>query len=69
VHCPQELLDPEFSTSSDMDPAQADHTRELIRSEIERGTVLVSASHFPELRFGRLLLGDRPRSWTFAWDR
>lgn len=69
VHCPQELLDPEFSANTDMDPAQADHTRELIRSEIERGTVHVSASHFPGLRFGRLLLGDRPRSWTFAWDR
>jgi glyoxylase-like metal-dependent hydrolase (beta-lactamase superfamily II) len=66
-HCPQELVDPDFCAQSDMDIPHADQTREAIRQEIERGTVMVSAAHFPELRFGRLLVGDRPRSWRFEW--
>ena len=69
VHCPQELIDPEFGTGSDMDAAEADRTREMIRREVERGTVRFSASHFPELQFGRLLVGDRPRRWGFQWAR
>lgn len=69
VHCPLELMDPEFSLMADMDQALADRTRAAIRREIDGGDVRVAAPHFPGLQFGRLLPGQGKVGWTFeAWD-
>ncbi len=66
VHCPLELTDPEFSLMSDLDKALADRTRAQIRQEIEGGEVLVSAPHFRELQFGRMLPGKGRPFWNFG---
>ena len=66
VHCPLELTDPEFSLMADMDQSLADRTRERIAREIEGGDVQVSAPHFPDLKFGRMLPGTGRRGWTFT---
>jgi glyoxylase-like metal-dependent hydrolase (beta-lactamase superfamily II) len=66
VHCPQELMDPDFFGGG-VDIAQADATRERIRRDAEDGATLLSAPHFPRLQFGRLRVGDRPRRWSFEW--
>jgi glyoxylase-like metal-dependent hydrolase (beta-lactamase superfamily II) len=65
VHCPLELTDPEFSLMTDMDQALADRTRARIRREIDGGDVLVTAPHFPELKFGRMLPGKGKQAWMF----
>lgn len=70
VHCPLELMDPEFSLMADMDQALADRTREAIRREMEGDRVKVAAPHFPGLQFGRMLPGQGRMGWTFeAWSR
>ena len=64
VHCPVELIDDEWATIGDVDPALAQRTRIRLARELEGTDVQVSAAHFPELRFGRLLVGDdRRRVW------
>ena len=65
VHCPLELMDPEFSLMADMDQALADRTRVAIRREMEGGNVAVAAPHFPGLQFGRLLPGQGKMGWMF----
>lgn len=65
VHCPVELVDDEWATIGDVDPALAKRTRAALAREIEGGDVPVAAAHFPGLRFGRLLAGEGRRSWTF----
>jgi glyoxylase-like metal-dependent hydrolase (beta-lactamase superfamily II) len=68
VHCPLELMDPEFSLMADMDQAMADRTRTAIRREMDGGNVTVAAPHFPGLQFGRLLPGEGKMGWMFeAW--
>jgi glyoxylase-like metal-dependent hydrolase (beta-lactamase superfamily II) len=64
VHCPVELVDPEWETIADVDPALALATRARLLAELE-GTpdALVGAAHFPHLRFGRLLTGTSGRRW------
>jgi glyoxylase-like metal-dependent hydrolase (beta-lactamase superfamily II) len=68
VHCPQELVDPDFVMGGgDVDFERANRTRDAIRHEVEHGDVPFAASHFFGLRFGRLHAGDRPRQWRFEW--
>jgi len=62
VHCPQELVDPQFQLGSDMDMELADRTREAIRHEAG-DEVYFGAPHFPDLKFGRILPGDRAMTW------
>ncbi|MCU1346376.1 MAG: beta-lactamase domain protein [Acidimicrobiia bacterium] len=62
VHCPQELVDPAFRLGSDLDEEQADRTRAAIRQEAGEDTYF-SAPHFPNLKFGRILPGDRKLTW------
>jgi glyoxylase-like metal-dependent hydrolase (beta-lactamase superfamily II) len=66
VHCPLELMDPEFSLMGDMDQALADRTREQISRELEATGTPAAAPHFDGLRFGRLLPGKGRKGWTFA---
>jgi glyoxylase-like metal-dependent hydrolase (beta-lactamase superfamily II) len=72
VHCPYELENPDFNRASgfsvsDADGQQADASRQAIRDEAIESEAFVSAPHFPGLRFGRLHLGETPRSWRFGW--
>ena len=64
VHCPVELLDDEWATIGDVDPALAKRTRIALARELEADDVPVAAAHFPGLQFGRLLLGEGRRSWV-----
>ena len=62
ITCPLQLEHSDWGAVSDMDPALARRTRELLWSELEAdGTVGVGA-HFPELQHGRVLRGQG-RTW------
>lgn len=66
VHCPVELVDDQWSTIGDVDPELAERTRARFARELEGGESHISAAHFPELRFGRLIMGpDRRRRWGY----
>lgn len=66
IHCPLELVDSEFAIMSDIDPAMAKRSKDILRQEIEGTNIHVSSSHFPGLEFGRLLKGEGKRYW--AWS-
>lgn len=66
VHCPLELMDDEFNFLVDHDQKLADRVRDSYTRELEGAGIPVAASHFPGLRFGRLLPGEGVRRWTFA---
>ena len=64
VHCPVELVDDEWATIGDVDPALAKQTRVALARELEDDDVPFAAAHFPGLQFGRLLPGEGRRSWV-----
>jgi len=66
IHCPLELVDNEFAIMSDIDPAMAKRSKDILRQELEGTNVHVSSSHFPGLEFGRLLKGEGKRYWAWA---
>jgi glyoxylase-like metal-dependent hydrolase (beta-lactamase superfamily II) len=62
ITCPLQLAHEDWGAASDMDPALAQRTRELLWQELAAdGTVGVGA-HFPELQHGRVLRGQG-RTW------
>jgi glyoxylase-like metal-dependent hydrolase (beta-lactamase superfamily II) len=64
VHCPVELVDEEWGSIADVDPELALRTRARWARELEGTDTHVSAAHFPELRFGRLVVDEeRGRRW------
>jgi glyoxylase-like metal-dependent hydrolase (beta-lactamase superfamily II) len=63
VHCPLELMEDDFNLLSDFDQALADRAREAVARELEGTDTVISASHFPEAHFGRLLAGKGLREW------
>lgn len=65
VHCPVELVDDEWATIGDVDPALAKRTRIALARELEASGTPAAAAHFPGLQFGRLLPGEGKRSWSF----
>jgi glyoxylase-like metal-dependent hydrolase (beta-lactamase superfamily II) len=65
VHCPVELMEDDWEAIVDVDPRLAARTRAALAREFEGTDVPLAGAHFPELRFGRLLAGTGPRSWTF----
>lgn len=65
VHCPLELMDDDFDLLVDHDQNLANAVREAYARELEGSDVRVAASHFPGLRFGRLLPGKGVRHWNF----
>jgi glyoxylase-like metal-dependent hydrolase (beta-lactamase superfamily II) len=65
VHCPVELLENEWEFIADVDKELARRTREALVREFEGTDVPMSASHFPDMRFGRLLAGEGRRNWVF----
>ena len=64
VHCPVELLDDEWASLGDFDPALARRTKVALARELEDSGVPASGGHFPGLRFGRLLEGQGRRQWV-----
>lgn len=65
VHCPLELADDDFNLLVDHDPELARSVREAYARELEGSEIPAAASHFPGLRFGRLLPGTGVRRWSF----
>jgi len=63
AHCPVELLDDEWGSIGDVDPALAKRTRVALMREYEAQDVLMAASHFRGVRFGHV----RPAEGTGRW--
>ena len=66
VHCPAELFSDDWEMIADVDSQLAQRSREALARELEASDVLAAAAHFPGLQFGRLLVADGRRRWTFA---
>ncbi len=64
VTCPVQLDEPTWHSIGDVDPALADRTRERLWRELENDQTIGAGSHFPELRFGRVLPGTGRRWLT-----
>jgi len=65
VHCPVELLEEDWEMIGDVDKDLARRTRVALARELEGTDVPAAATHFPGLRFGRLLAGEGTRRWVF----
>jgi len=64
VHCPVELVEDEWASLGDLDPALARRTKVALARELEGSDIPAVGAHFPGLRFGRLLPGEGRRRWT-----
>jgi glyoxylase-like metal-dependent hydrolase (beta-lactamase superfamily II) len=65
VHCPAELLSDDWEMIGDVDTRLAQRSREALARELEGSDIPAAATHFPGLKFGRLLTGEGRRRWTF----
>jgi len=65
IHCPLELVDDEFAIVADVDPELAAKSRERVKRELEDPTIHSTSTHFPGLRFGRLLSAEGKRTWDW----
>ena len=63
VTCPVQLDEASWHSMGDVDPALADRTRQRLWRELENPGIVGVGSHFPELRFGRVLTGAG-RHWS-----
>ena len=61
IECPLQIEEPDIHVISDIDVALAARTRDALLREIESSDAVVGASHFPGLRFGRVLSGQGRR--------
>jgi len=66
VECPLQLEEPDFHALSDVDPALAARTREVLWRELEGTSALMTGAHFPGLEFGRVLRGRGKRFFAPA---
>jgi glyoxylase-like metal-dependent hydrolase (beta-lactamase superfamily II) len=66
VHCPAELLSDDWEMIGDVDRHLAQRSREALARELEGSDIPAAASHFPGLQFGRLLMLEGRRQWTFG---
>lgn len=64
ITCPVQLDEAAWHSIGDVDPGLADRTRERLWRELEGEDVTGAGSHFPELKFGRVLNGSGKRWWT-----
>jgi glyoxylase-like metal-dependent hydrolase (beta-lactamase superfamily II) len=65
VHCPAELLSDDWEMVGDVDRQLAQRSREALARELEGSDIPAAATHFPGLTFGRLLVAEGRRQWTF----
>lgn len=63
LHCPVQLVEPEWSVLFDIDADLARRTREQLLDELEGTDVRVACGHFPEAAFGRVVTGEGRRYW------
>ena len=63
LHCPVQLVEPEWSVMFDVDTAMARRTREKLLDELVAEDVTIACGHFPETAFGRILKGEGKRYW------
>jgi glyoxylase-like metal-dependent hydrolase (beta-lactamase superfamily II) len=61
IGCPVQIEEQEWGAMSDVDPKLAKRTRETLWKELEGTEDLVTAAHFSELQFGRILRGEGKR--------
>jgi glyoxylase-like metal-dependent hydrolase (beta-lactamase superfamily II) len=59
--CPAQLEDAEWAAMSDIDPKLSTRSREALYKEMESPGAVAVASHFPDLKFGRVLQGKGKR--------
>lgn len=64
VTCPAQLENSEWTAMSDIDPDLAIRSREILYRELEGAETVTAASHFPDLKFGRVLLGEGKRYFS-----
>jgi glyoxylase-like metal-dependent hydrolase (beta-lactamase superfamily II) len=64
ITCPVQLDESAWHSIGDVDPALADRTRQRLWRELEGEAITGTGSHFPELKFGRVLNGSGKRWWT-----
>jgi glyoxylase-like metal-dependent hydrolase (beta-lactamase superfamily II) len=57
IACPAQLQDAEWAAMSDIDPELSSRSREALYRELEGTEDVAAASHFPDLKFGRVLQG------------
>jgi len=65
VHSPVQLVRPEWSSLSDVDPDEARRTRERMRKQLGNHDVLIFGTHFPLPTVGRLVT-DAAGEWSFV---
>ena len=61
IVCPVQLDEPTWQSIGDVDPELARRVRERLFRELEDGVTVGAGAHFPELRFGRVLVGQARR--------
>jgi glyoxylase-like metal-dependent hydrolase (beta-lactamase superfamily II) len=66
VHCPAELLSDDWEMIGDVDRHLAQRSREALARELEGSEIAAAATHFPGLKFGRLLSAQGRRQWAFG---
>lgn len=64
VVCPVQLDQPSWTSMGDVDRELAHKVRERLFREREDGETLGAGAHFPELQFGRVLVGQGRRWFT-----
>ncbi len=62
--CPAQFEDAEWAAMSDIDPDLSSRSREMLYRELEGTADVAAASHFSELKFGRLLVGEGKRYFS-----
>jgi glyoxylase-like metal-dependent hydrolase (beta-lactamase superfamily II) len=63
MHCPAQLLEPDWSVLFDVDQDVARRTREALLAELEGGDTVLGCSHFPDSVFGRVVPAQGKRMW------
>jgi glyoxylase-like metal-dependent hydrolase (beta-lactamase superfamily II) len=65
VHSPVQFVRPEWSSVADVDPGEAQRTRERMRAEVGNQDVLIIGTHFPPPTAGQLIT-DAAGEWRFV---
>ncbi|MGH3492396.1 MAG: MBL fold metallo-hydrolase [Sciscionella sp.] len=63
MHCPAQLLEPDWSVLFDVDAALARSTRDGLLAELEGSDTVLGCSHFPDSVFGRVVQATGRRLW------
>lgn len=64
VTCPVQLEETDWSAMSDVDPEMAKRSRESLWKELEGSGDIAIGAHFPQLQWGRVLVGEGRRYFS-----